>query len=58
MFHAVFIVHVCTWTEYQSPLDIIARARVGVAVKKSLILASLSPENEVQYFTVDWQGVT
>lgn len=57
-YHANFVVIVKGYEEELSPLDIISYGRLGVTVKKTPILASVTNEKTVVYLSLDWQGVT
>eukprot|EP01118_Nematostelium_gracile_P003120 TRINITY_DN13555_c0_g1_i1.p1 TRINITY_DN13555_c0_g1~~TRINITY_DN13555_c0_g1_i1.p1 ORF type:complete len:261 (+),score=44.81 TRINITY_DN13555_c0_g1_i1:59-841(+) len=57
-YHAHFVVIIKGFEEELSPLDIISYGRLGVTVKKTPILASVSEDNRVVYLSLDWQGVT
>lgn len=58
-FHASHIVHVLDETEAKeiSPISLIRKGRLSVAVNKFCILAYVNPvNNELSYQTVQWQG--
>ncbi|GIY35623.1 tRNA-splicing endonuclease subunit Sen34 [Caerostris extrusa] len=55
-YHALFIV-VCMCEEQTlQGYDLVVYGRLGHQVKKTVILASLDEEGQVDYVTVDWEG--
>jgi tRNA splicing endonuclease len=56
--HAHFVVVVLEWNTPLHALDFVSIGRLGNTVKKSPLLASVSPAGDPVYYTIDWQGVT
>ena len=64
-YHAHYVIIVVSFQFQLSYHDIISYGRLGVTVKKTPVIASVrfysdeKPyENQINYFSVDWQGVT
>ena len=55
-FHSHFIVKVLPWGERFTGLDLVCVGRLGAAVKKTSVLASVDESGYVVYTSIQWSG--
>lgn len=56
-FHAHFIAVCVEWDEAVRVLDLLAVARLGSNVKKTVLLCSPAANGDVRYTSLQWSGM-
>ncbi|RLE64138.1 MAG: tRNA-intron lyase [Thermoprotei archaeon] len=54
--HAPFLVHVMPYNEAIDPIEIVRAGRLSHSVRKKFILATVNPNNEIEYYSFSWFG--
>ena len=54
--HAPFLVHVLPYEEAIDPIEIVRAGRLSHSVRKKFILATVNPNNEIEYYSFSWFG--